>query len=310
MKLLMFRQGGERRLGVMRDGSTEDVLDVSELAKGNGSSAAPADILSLIESGEEGLARLREVVVSAKGSGGAAAVRKLKDLKVLAPLDPLRGNLLAIGRNYEKHAAESAKAWGEQVKPPTIFTKAQTSVTGPFDDIGIDPVISDKIDWEAELGVVIGRRGVNIKSADAMRHVFGYTVVNDVTARDIQHHWGGQFFKGKSLDASSPVGPWIVTADEIPDPQNLRVILRVNGEVKQDGHTRDMIHSVAEIIRWLSVGMTLHPGTLIATGTPDGVGFSRTPPEFLKVGDVMETEVEHVGLLRNRIVAAVVVAGR
>jgi 2-keto-4-pentenoate hydratase/2-oxohepta-3-ene-1,7-dioic acid hydratase in catechol pathway len=160
------------------------------------------------------------------------------------------------------------------------------------------------------LGVVIGRRGVNIKPADAMSHVFGYTVVNDISARDIQNGWGGQFFKGKSLDASSPVGPWVVTADEIPDVQNLRVSLRVNGEVKQDGNTRDMINSVQQLIVWLSVGMTLLPGALIATVTPDGVGFARTPPEFLKPGDLLETEVERIGVLRNRMVGAAVAASR
>src|SRR5438552_1962911 len=162
----------------------------------------------------------------------------------------------------------------------------------------------------AELGVVIGRGGANIKAGDAMSHIFGYTVVNDVSARDIQNGWGGQFFKGKSLDGSSPVGPWVVTADEIPDPQNLSVTLRVNGELKQDGHTRDMIYPVAQLIVWLSIGMTLRPGTLIATGTPDGVGFARTPPEVLKPGDVIETEVGSIGRLRNRMVSAAVPAAR
>jgi 2-keto-4-pentenoate hydratase/2-oxohepta-3-ene-1,7-dioic acid hydratase in catechol pathway len=308
MKLLMFRDGNERRLGVIRDGSSEDVVDVSQLAKGNGSSAAPADILALIESGEDGLRRLRDLVASVKESGRTATVRKLKELTILAPLDPPKGNMLAIGRNYQKHAEEGARAWGEPVKPPTVFTKAQTSITGPFDDIRIDPAISDKIDWEVELGVVIGKRGVNITAGDAMSHVFGYTVVNDISARDIQNGWGGQFFKGKSLDASSPVGPWVVTSDEIPDVQNLRVSLRVNGETKQDGNTRDMINSVQQLIVWLSVGMTLLPGALIATGTPDGVGFARTPPEYLKPGDLVETEVEGIGVLRNRMVGAVVAA--
>ena len=310
MKLLMFREGSERRLGVIRDGTSDEVIDVSQLAKGNGSSAAPADVLTLIESGSEGLQRLRELVASVKGSGATTAVRRLNELSLLSPLDPPTGNMLAIGRNYEKHAAESARAWGENIKPPTVFTKAQTSITGPCDDIRIDPAISDKIDWEVELGVVIGKRGVNIKAGDAMRHVFGYTVVNDISARDIQNGWGGQFFKGKSLDASSPVGPWVVTADEIPDIQNLRVSLRVNGEVKQDGNTRDMINSVQQLIVWLSVGMTLLPGALIATGTPDGVGFARTPPEYLKPGDLLETEVEGIGVLRNRMVGAAVAASR
>jgi 2-keto-4-pentenoate hydratase/2-oxohepta-3-ene-1,7-dioic acid hydratase in catechol pathway len=135
--------------------------------------------------------------------------------------------------------------------------------------------------------------------------VFGYTVLNDVTARDIQSGWGGQYFKGKSLDRSCPTGPWIVTSDEVENPQALDLALRVNGTVKQAGNTRDMIYPVEAIIEWVSKGMTLLPGTLIASGTPDGVGFARTPPEYLQPGDVMESEVEGIGLLRNRIVSAV-----
>jgi len=308
MRLLMFRQGDERRLGVLTGSEEDEVVDLVELAASDRS--VPPDLLSLIELGEIGLNHVRQLLASPKATSGAPFTRRLSDLTLLPPLDPPRGDVLAIGRNYERHAAESARAWGEQVKPPTVFTKAQTSLTGPFDDIPINPAVSDKIDWEAELGVVIGRGGANIKAADAMLHVFGYTVINDVSARDIQNGWGGQFFKGKSLDGSSPVGPWVVTADEIPDPQNLAVMLRVNGELKQDGNTRDMIYPVAQLIVWLSIGMTLRPGTLIATGTPDGVGFARTPPEFLKPGDVIDTEVSSIGRLRNRMVAAVVPAGR
>jgi len=308
MRLLMFRQGDERRLGVLTGSEEDEVVDLVELAASDRS--VPPDLLSLIELGEIGLNHVRQLLASPKATSGAPFTRRLSDLTLLPPLDPPRGDVLAIGRNYERHAAESARAWGEQVKPPTVFTKAQTSLTGPFDDIPINPAVSDKIDWEAELGVVIGRGGANIKAADAMLHVFGYTVINDVSARDIQNGWGGQFFKGKSLDGSSPVGPWVITADEIPDPQNLAVMLRVNGELKQDGNTRDMIYPVAQLIVWLSIGMTLRPGTLIATGTPDGVGFARTPPEFLKPGDVIDTEVSSIGRLRNRMVAAVVPAGR
>jgi 2-keto-4-pentenoate hydratase/2-oxohepta-3-ene-1,7-dioic acid hydratase in catechol pathway len=304
MKLLMFAEGNKRRLGVIRDGSSDDVVDVSQLAKGTGTSRLPADVLAVIDSGEDGLDRLRELVSTVGGS----AVRKLEGLKILPPLDPPRGNVYAIGRNYQKHVAELSRARGDELKPPTIFTKAQTAITGPYDDIPIDPGISDKIDWEVELGVVIGKRGANIRAEDAMSHVFGYTVVNDVTARDIQNGWGGQFFKGKSLDASSPVGPWIVTKDEVSDPQNLHLRLRINGVAKQEANTREMIYPLTEIIRWLSIGMTLLPGALIATGTPEGVGFARTPPEFLKPGDVMETQIEGLGLLRNKIVGAKVPA--
>jgi 2-keto-4-pentenoate hydratase/2-oxohepta-3-ene-1,7-dioic acid hydratase in catechol pathway len=241
-------------------------------------------------------------MVSAATSQGSA-VRRLADLAVLPPLDPPRGNVLAIGRNYQKHAEEGARALNEEVGPPTIFTKAITTISGPYDDIPIDSAVSVNIDWEVELGVVVGQAGRSIKRQDALDHVFGYTVINDVTARDMQRGWGGQWFKGKSLDASCPSGPWVVTADEVPDPTSLQLRLLVNGEVKQDANTRDMIYPVDSLIEWLSMGMTLLPGMLIATGTPEGVGFARTPPEYLRPGDIMETEVQGVGTLRNRMVA-------
>lgn len=294
MKLLMFEQDGKRHLGALRPGHEDQVLDLSDLGVAG---RLPADIRGLIDSGEGAL----ELVRSLASSGKLKSLR-LEDLVLLPPLDPPQGNVIAMGRNYQKHAEETAK--GKAPSPPTIFTKAITSVTGPYADIAIDPSISNEIDWEAELGVVIGKRGINIRRAEALSHVFGYIALNDVTARDIQSGWGGQFFKGKSLDRSCPTGPWVVTSDEIPDPQVLALRLRVNGHTKQDGNTRDMIYPVDATIEWVSKGMTLLPGTLIATGTPDGVGFARTPPEFLKAGDVMETEVERIGVLRNRMVAA------
>jgi 2-keto-4-pentenoate hydratase/2-oxohepta-3-ene-1,7-dioic acid hydratase in catechol pathway len=287
MKLLMFRHDGAPRLGAVRPGHEDEVVDLGEVAP---------DLLALIDAGERGLEHARKVASSARGG------LPLKEVTLLPPLDSPRGNLIAIGRNYQKHAEEGAK--GGEVKPPTIFTKAITSITGPYDDIPIDPSVSDKIDWEVELGVVIGKRGDNISRSDAINHVFGYFVLNDVSARDIQFDWGGQFFKGKSLDRSSPIGPWVLTRDEVPDPQDLDLRLSVNGVVKQEGNTRDMIHPVDAIIEWASKGMTLLPGALIATGTPDGVGHYRTPPEYLRPGDVMETEVAGIGLLRNRMVSA------
>lgn len=288
MKLLMFEHDGERHLGALHHGHESEVVDLTPLAH---------DMLALIDSGEAGLEEARKAAASS-----GARTRPLAGLKLLPVLDPPRGNIIAIGRNYQKHAEETAH--DGQAQPPTIFTKAITSITGANDDIAIDPTVSDKIDWEVELGVVIGTRGVNISKGDAMSHVFGYTVINDVTMRDIQSGWGGQYFKGKSLDRSAPVGPWIVTKDEIPDPQQLFLKLRINGTVKQDGNTRDMIYPVDALIEWSSKGMTLLPGSIIATGTPDGVGFARTPPEFLKPGDVMESEVEKIGVLRNKFVPA------
>ena len=285
MRLVTFRTNGGGRLGVLRNG--DQVVELAE----------PHDMLALIDAGADGLARARSAADGARGH-----VHRLADLELLAPIPQPRGNVIAIGRNYAAHAQETAK--DKAPEPPTIFTKAITSLTEPFADIAIDPAISDKIDWEVELGVVIGKRGANINRAGARAYVFGYMALNDVSARDIQSGWGGQYFKGKSLDRSSPTGPWIVTADEIPDPQSLALRLRVSGVTKQDGNTKNMIYPVDAIIEWVSKGMTILPGAIIATGTPDGVGFARTPPEFLQPGDVMETEVEHIGTLRNRIVAA------
>ena len=259
--------------------------------------AAARDMLSLIDAGDGGIAAVKSALASNK-----ARKHRLQNVQLLAPLPQPRGNVIAIGRNYQAHAEESARAAGKVVDPPTVFSKAITSVAGPHDDIRIDPSVTSQVDWEVELGVVVGRSGINIKRERSLDHVFGYVTVNDVSARDVQFGWGGQYFKGKSLDGFCPVGPWIVTLDEIPDPQALRLLLRVNGKTKQDGNTKDMIHPVDAVIEWVSKGMTLLAGCIIATGTPDGVGFARTPPEFLQAGDVMEAEVERIGTLRNRVV--------
>jgi 2-keto-4-pentenoate hydratase/2-oxohepta-3-ene-1,7-dioic acid hydratase in catechol pathway len=286
MRLVTFRDQGRTGLGVVRD---DEVVELDE----------PADMLTLIDAGVAGLDAAHAALSSAR-----ANAHRLASLELLSPIPMPRGNVIAIGRNYQKHAEESARKEGYEPQPPTIFTKAITSLTEPYADIAIDPAISDQIDWEAELALVIGKRGANIKRDHARPYVFGYMVLNDVTARDIQNGWGGQYFKGKSLDRSCPTGPWIVTADELGDPQNLGVKLRLNGKLEQDGNTRDMIYPIEAIIEWVSKGMTLLPGSVIATGTPDGVGFWRTPSQVLHPGDVMETEVENIGKLRNRIVQA------
>jgi 2-keto-4-pentenoate hydratase/2-oxohepta-3-ene-1,7-dioic acid hydratase in catechol pathway len=230
----------------------------------------------------------------------------LASLELLAPIPEPRRNLICIGMNYREHAAEGQRARGQPVKMPEVpvfFTKATTSANGPYSDIPYDPAVTAQLDWEVELAVIIGRRGKNIPRDHALDHVFGYTVVNDVSARDLQYSHGGQFFKGKSLDGCCPMGPWIITRDEVPDPHALKLRCRVNGVVKQDWHTGDMIFDIPTLIEWLSRGMTLLPGDIIATGTPHGVGFARTPPEFLQPGDVVECEVEGIGALRNRVVA-------
>jgi 2-keto-4-pentenoate hydratase/2-oxohepta-3-ene-1,7-dioic acid hydratase in catechol pathway len=245
----------------------------------------------IIEAGGRGVGQSRPERTSERHA--------LADVRLLAPIGDPPGNVICLGRNYAEHAQESARVHGEEVSRPTFFSKAITAIIGPYDDIAFDPELSTQVDWEAELAVVIGRHARHVSRDEALSYVFGYTVLNDVSARDIQSGYGGQFFYGKSLDGSCPIGPWIVTADEVPDPQNLAVRLWVDGVLKQEDSTRNMIFDVAESIAILARGITLLPGQIIATGTPAGVGFARTPPEFLRPGNVVETEIAGIGRLRN-----------
>jgi 2,4-diketo-3-deoxy-L-fuconate hydrolase len=224
----------------------------------------------------------------------------LQNAHLEAPLHPSR-NVFCVGRNYLEHAKEGARAAGRELKlpsVPTFFTKAPTAIAAPGATLDLEAKISSEYDFEAELAVVIGSRCKDVAEADALEFVFGYAALNDVTARDLQREHV-QWFKGKSLDDSCPLGPWIVTPDEIGDPQKLAISFRLNGIEKQRSNTSNMIFPIPRLIAELSKGMTLLPGDVIATGTPEGVGFARTPPEFLKDGDVMEVDVERIGVLRN-----------
>ena len=255
------------------------------------------DLLGLVRQGEAGLARARAALK-------AAPRLPLGSVTLLAPFPAPQRNIFCLGWNYAAHSQESARARGREAKlpeRPVFFTKATTSVNGPFADIPFRAGLTDQLDWEVELGVVIGPGGKDIPRARALEHVFGYTVIDDVSARDLQSAHGGQFFKGKSLDGCCPMGPWVVTRDEIADPHHLRLRCLVNGVVKQDSTTADLIFDVPAIIEWLSAGLTLLPGDVIATGTPSGVGYARTPPEFLRPGDVVECEVEGIGTIRNPV---------
>ncbi|HEY4845339.1 MAG TPA: fumarylacetoacetate hydrolase family protein, partial [Candidatus Dormibacteraeota bacterium] len=214
-----------------------------------------------------------------------------------APIVRPRKDVVCLGQNYAAHAKELKNA---PPATPIYFTKPPTSVIGPDEPIPYPRGLTTRFDWEVELGVVIGIGGRDIDEAHALDHVFGYTVFNDVSARELQFRTS-QWFKGKSLDGTCPMGPVIVTADEVEDPQALALRLTVNGKRKQDGHTRDMIFSVARIIADLSAGMTLEPGDAISTGTPDGVGDGKNPPEYLQPGDIVEAEVERIGVLRNPV---------
>lgn len=285
MRLATFLHHGAEHIGAVA-GSQITVL-----------SAVAPDMLALISLGADGLAKARHQVETATETIPLASV----DLQ--APIPSPARNLMCLGLNYTEHAHEHYGASGAKAQVPDfpiVFTKATTVVAGPHDDIPFDPKVSTEIDWEVELAVVIGRSGKNISRGDALEYVYGYTIFNDVSARDLQRQ-GKQYFKGKSLDGFGPMGPWIVTADEMPNAGALRITSRVNGVTKQDSNTAQLIFDIPEIIAHLSRGMTLLAGDIIATGTPGGVGFARTPPEFLRPGDVVECEIESIGLIRNKV---------
>ena len=296
MRLVTFRSDSGPRLGAVV-GSR--VLDLAAAA------GVPADMLEFIDAGEAAWDRARGAQRQAERDESRDGLLPLGDVTLLAPIPRPRKNVFALGLNYKEHIAEGARARGAEMKLPeypVFFTKAPTAVIGPDEPIPFDGRLSDKWDWEAELAVVIGTGGRDIPKERALGHVFGYTCLNDVSVRDVQRMHGGQFFRGKSVDGTCPLGPWIVTRDDIPDVQNLRIMTRVNGVTKQDSNTSYMIFDIATTIESLSAGMTLEPGDIIATGTPDGVGFARNPPELLKPGDVVEVEVERIGVLRNPVV--------
>jgi 2-keto-4-pentenoate hydratase/2-oxohepta-3-ene-1,7-dioic acid hydratase in catechol pathway len=296
MRLVTFvpKKGAAPRVGVLHGGN--HVLDVTQGARN--APFDPHDMLSLIAAGSKGLAWVRKVAAQARDPVPLGKVR------LMAPIPRPRKNIFCVGWNYVEHFEEGkhGRAAGiEYPAHPAFFSKAPGTVIGPYDTVPLHAGVTEKLDWEVELGVIIGKGGINIAEASALNHVYGYTAVNDVTAREVQRQHGQQWFKGKSLDGTCPMGPWIVTKDEIPNPHGLRLTSRVNREIKQDSNTTFMYFKVPRIIAELSAGLTLEPGDIISTGTPPGVGHARTPPEFMKADDVLETEVEGIGLLRNPI---------
>ena len=313
MKLATIDLGGKPTAAtIMRDGSAVILEQAAAMLKGD----LPADTISALATGN-----LQKIIASGMNAAdtgriieAASAARRLSDMtlpasdvRLLAPLPHPAKNVLCVGRNYLEHIAEGERAQNKTIgvtDHPVFFTKPPTAVVGPGADVPIFPQVSEKIDYEVELAVVIGRAGRNIQPEQAMAHVFGYTIVNDVTARDVQRRHGGQFFKGKGLDGSCPMGPVIVTADAIGDPAKLGLRLTVNGETRQDGNTADMIFDIPTLIASLSEGMTLEPGDVLATGTPSGVGYAMDPPMFLKDGDVVVCEIDGIGKLENRMTTA------
>ena len=292
MKLVTFESGGRRRIGVME---TED--KIADVAAADPS--LPTDMLPLIAGWAPLSSRLRDAVAR------APRVR-LADVTLKAPLPRPPRNIFCVGKNYHEHAKEFASsgfdATAKEVVPdaPVVFTKPPSGVIGPGEPIPshLDPTSS--VDYEGELSVVIGTGGRAIRRADALSHVFGYTIINDVTARTLQQKHR-QWVLGKGIDGFCPMGPAILTADEVPDPTVLRLRTWINGELRQDAPLSDLIFDIPTLIETISAGITLEPGDVIATGTPAGVGIGFSPPKFLKPGDRVRIEVSGIGVLENPV---------
>jgi 2-keto-4-pentenoate hydratase/2-oxohepta-3-ene-1,7-dioic acid hydratase in catechol pathway len=230
---------------------------------------------------------------------------KIEQVHIVAPIpNPVR-NIICVGKNYEDHVSEMAKVGHSketEISHPHFFTKATNTMNGPYSKVYLHPNVTSQVDYEGELAVIIGKRGINIPEEKAIEYVFGYTILNDLTARDLQKNHV-QWFKGKSLDGFCPMGPWIVTKDEIGYPVELEIRTWVNGELRQHSNTKHMIFDIAKLISILSQGMTLEPGDILATGTPSGVGMGFNPPKLLKPNDVVRIEIEKIGYIENEMYA-------
>jgi 2-keto-4-pentenoate hydratase/2-oxohepta-3-ene-1,7-dioic acid hydratase in catechol pathway len=283
-KFVSFSKGSKSGIGAVQG---DHVADLTHIFDGAG------DLLTLVEQGGDGLRKAQEAL-----SSGACQKLPLDDINLRAPITR-PAKIIAIGLNYIDHCHESGLPVPEK---PVVFTKHTNTIIGPFDDVCWRDTITQEVDYEVELGVVIGQETSRVSEVNALDHVFGYSVVNDVSARDLQLNGGaGQWDLGKSLDTFCPWGPVICTSDEIPDPQNIDVRLRLNGETRQESNTKNMIFSVAYLISYLSQHMTLAPGDLIATGTPPGVGMGMSPKGYMTDGDICETEIDGIGTLRNKM---------
>jgi 2-keto-4-pentenoate hydratase/2-oxohepta-3-ene-1,7-dioic acid hydratase in catechol pathway len=298
VRICTFEQRGNPSAGVVA--SDDTIVSTVDLV---GGATDEDDVLDLLLSDEELWADLRRAARGAKGG------IPLSGAKLLAPIPRPPRNVFCVGWNYSEHFEEGKQARGQsgpQLAPqeipqfPSLFTKNPATVVGPDAPVFFPAPHSEQLDWEAELAVIIGKGGRDISEAAAMSHVFGYTCANDVSVRDVQRRHGGQWFKGKNFDTHLPMGPWIVTADEL-DPSDLAIRSRVNGVGKQDSRTKFMVFKIPRLIAEISAGSELWPGDMIITGTPAGVGFARTPPEYLKIGDVVEIEIEGIGVLRNTV---------
>jgi 2-keto-4-pentenoate hydratase/2-oxohepta-3-ene-1,7-dioic acid hydratase in catechol pathway len=287
------------RLGAVVDGL---IVDVARLGHSKGV-ALPSSMLEFIDQGQLALDSLRALLDAGPSSWPVGCAVRLENVQLLAPIPRLRKNIFGIGLNYVEHVTESSRTLDtskDLPKQPVIFSKPPTSVIGPGAAIEHNAEITQQLDWEVELAVIIGSTAKRVSTRQALSHVFGYSVMIDMSARDCRR--AGQWIYSKGQDTYAPFGPVIVTADEIPDPQTLDLNLSVNGVQKQSSNTRHMLFKVVDLIADISQGMTLEPGDVIATGTPSGVGAGMVPQEWVWPGDVIEAEVNGIGRLRHPVV--------
>jgi 2-keto-4-pentenoate hydratase/2-oxohepta-3-ene-1,7-dioic acid hydratase in catechol pathway len=299
MKLLTYTyENSQPRLGFLHNNLVIDMEDFGEISN----FPLPIDMLDLIDLGFEIIEEITEMVKETREIDFEQIGYELSEVEIMAPIQRPRKNIIGIGLNYTEHVAESARTLdttGKLPQKPIIFSKPPTTVTGTNTNILMNPKLTQQLDWEVELAVVIGKKGKYVPKKDALDYVYGYTVINDISARDCRRE--GQWIVSKGQDTFAPMGPYLVTKDEIPNPHNLNLSLKLNGVEKQNSNTQFLLFNINDLIEDLSTVFTLEPGDIIATGTPAGVGAGRNPQEWLHDGDVVEATVEGIGTIVNTV---------
>lgn len=299
MKLVTYKtSSSESRLGFLHNNVVVDIEDFGEISN----FPLPSDMLDLIDLGYEIISEIDDLLENTDKSSLAEISYNLNEITLLAPIEKPRKNIIGIGLNYTEHVAESARTLdtsGKLPQKPIIFSKPPTSVTGPNTDVILNSNLTQQLDYEVEIAVIIGKDGKNVSAAEAMDYVFGYTIINDISARDCRRE--GQWIVSKGQDTFAPMGPYLVTKDEIQDPHNLNLSLKLNGVEKQKSNSKLMLFNINDLIEDLSTVFTIEAGDIIATGTPAGVGAGRNPQEWMKDGDIMEATVEGIGTLINAV---------
>lgn len=299
MKLLTYTyENSQPRLGFLHNNLVIDMEDFGEISN----FPLPTDMLDLIDLGYEIIEEITEMVKETREIDFEQIGYEFNEVEIMAPIQRPRKNIIGIGLNYTEHVAESARTLdttGKLPQKPIIFSKPPTTVTGTKTNILMNPKLTQQLDWEVELAVIIGKKGKYVPKKDALDYVFGYTVINDISARDCRRE--GQWIVSKGQDTFAPMGPFLVTKDEIPNPHNLNLSLKLNGVEKQNSNTQFLLFNINDLIEDLSTVFTLEPGDIIATGTPSGVGAGRSPQEWMWDGDVIEATVEGIGTIINTV---------